>query len=106
MNNCNKCMDMDLSAMVDNAREASSFLKSLANEKRLLILCTLSDKEMSVSELNEHVEISQSALSQHLAWLREAELVATRREAQTIFYRLEGQKALKVIGVLKEIFCP
>ncbi|MCV6615789.1 MAG: metalloregulator ArsR/SmtB family transcription factor [Cellvibrionaceae bacterium] len=99
-------MDMDLSAMVDNAREASSFLKSLANEKRLLILCTLSDKEMSVSELNEHVEISQSALSQHLAWLREAELVATRREAQTIFYRLEGQKALKVIGVLKEIFCP
>ncbi|NHO88824.1 winged helix-turn-helix transcriptional regulator [Pseudoteredinibacter isoporae] len=97
---------MDLSAMQDNAREASSFLKSLANEKRLLILCTLADKELSVSELNAHIDISQSALSQHLAWLREAKLVATRREAQTIYYRLEGEKALKVIGVLKEIFCP
>ncbi len=97
---------MDLSEMQDNAREASSFLKSLANEKRLLILCTLADKELSVSELNAHIDISQSALSQHLAWLREAKLVATRREAQTIFYRLEGEKALKVIGVLKDIFCP
>lgn len=92
--------------MQDNAREASSFLKSLANEKRLLILCTLADTEMSVSELNSHIDISQSALSQHLAWLREANLVATRREAQTIYYRLEGEKALKVIGVLKDIFCP
>lgn len=92
--------------MQENAREASTFLKSLANEKRLLVLCTLADGEMSVSQLNSHIDISQSALSQHLAWLREANLVATRREAQTIFYSLEGEKALKVIGVLKEIFCP
>lgn len=91
--------------MKENAHEAASFLKSLANEKRLLILCSLADEEMSVGELNKRVELSQSALSQHLAWLRDANLVTTRREAQTIYYRLEGERALRIIGTLKEIFC-
>lgn len=91
--------------MKENAHEAASFLKSLANEKRLLILCSLADEEMSVGELNKRVELSQSALSQHLAWLRDANLVTTRREAQTIYYRLEGERALRIIGTLKDIFC-
>lgn len=91
--------------MKENAQEAASFLKSLANEKRLLILCSLADEEMSVGELNKRVELSQSALSQHLAWLRDANLVTTRREAQTIYYRLEGERALRIIGTLKDIFC-
>jgi DNA-binding transcriptional ArsR family regulator len=96
---------MDLSDMKENAQEAASFLKSLANEKRLLILCSLADEEMSVGELNKRVDLSQSALSQHLAWLRDANLVTTRREAQTIYYRLEGERALRIIGTLKDIFC-
>jgi len=91
--------------MKENVQEAASFLKSLANEKRLLILCSLVDGELSVGQLNQSVDLSQSALSQHLAWLREANLVTTRREAQTIHYRLEGERALRMISVLKELFC-
>lgn len=91
--------------MKENAQEAAAFLKSLANEKRLLILCSLADEELSVGELNKRVELSQSALSQHLAWLRDANLVTTRREAQTIYYRLEGERALRIIATLKDIFC-
>jgi len=96
---------MDLTEMKENVQEAASFLKSLANEKRLLILCSLVDGELSVGQLNQSVDLSQSALSQHLAWLREANLVTTRREAQTIHYRLEGERALRMISVLKELFC-
>lgn len=92
--------------MQQHARAAADLLKALANENRLMILCTLIGGEMSVSELNQQVPLSQSALSQHLASLREAGLVATRKEAQTVFYRLQGDEATKVIGVLQSIYCP
>ncbi len=92
--------------MQAHAKAAAGLLKKLGNEHRLLLLCALAAEELSVSQLNELSPLSQSALSQHLAALREAELVATRREAQTIYYRLSGDKAIKVIEALKSIYCP
>jgi DNA-binding transcriptional ArsR family regulator len=98
--------DAGLSDMQQHAQDAAALLKALANENRLMILCTLMSGEMSVGELNAQVPLSQSALSQHLASLREAGLVNTRKEAQTVFYRLEGDEAIKVIAVLQSIYCP
>ena len=95
-----------LTDMQAHAQEAAALLKALANENRLMILCTLMSGEMSVGELNARVPLSQSALSQHLASLREAGLVSTRKEAQTVFYRLQGDDATKVIAVLQSIYCP
>ena len=81
-------------------------LKLLANENRLLILCRLViADEMSVGDLAEAVELSQSALSQHLAKMREDGLVATRREAQTVFYRIADPNAARLLALLKDIYC-
>lgn len=96
----------DMAEMQQHASDAASLLKQLANEHRLLILCSLIGEELSVGELNDRVPLSQSALSQHLSSLRQAGLVQTRRESQTIFYSLCGDEAIKVIGVLKSIYCP
>lgn len=93
-------------AMQEHARAAANLLKALANENRLMILCTLINGELSVGELNAQVPLSQSALSQHLANLREAELVTTRKEAQTVYYSLQGDEAKKIIAVLQSIYCP
>ncbi len=79
-------------------------LKLLANDQRLTVLCRLSAGEMSVTELGQHVDLTQSALSQHLAKLRAEGLVATRREAQTIYYRLDDPAVEKLIGVLCEVY--
>jgi len=88
-----------------NAKIAATMLKAIANESRLLILCNLEGKELSVSELNDHLDLSQSALSQHLAVLRKDGLVKTRRESQTIFYSLSDVRASKVIKTLHELYC-
>jgi ArsR family transcriptional regulator, virulence genes transcriptional regulator len=88
-----------------HATDAANLLKALANENRLMILCTLMSSEMSVGELNEKVPLSQSALSQHLAGLREAGLVSTRKESQVVFYRLCGNEASQIIKVLHTIYC-
>ena len=96
----------DLEQLAEHAQEASALLKQLSNPHRLMILCSLIDGELSVTELNNRTNLSQSALSQHLASLRSAELVQTRREAQTIFYQLQGNEAIQVIKVLKSIYCP
>ena len=94
-----------LSDMREHAQKAAALLKALANENRLMIMCTLISGEMSVGELNEKIPLSQSALSQHLASLREAGLVTTRKEAQTVFYQLSGDEAIKIIAVLQSIYC-
>jgi DNA-binding transcriptional ArsR family regulator len=86
------------------AVDAARLLKLLANEQRLTVLCRLSGSEMSVTELGEYVNLSQSALSQHLAKLRADGLVATRRDAQTIYYRLSDPIAERLIGVLCEVY--
>jgi len=94
-----------LAAMQAHACEASALLKAMGNEQRLLILCLLVDKELSVSELQAEMDLSQSALSQHLAVLREADFVNTRREAQTVFYSLPNGPIKKVMQTLHKIYC-
>ena len=100
---------MALATMKDLASkstEVANLLRELANEKRLMILCTLLDlKEASVAELAMRVEISQSALSQHLARLREHDLVKFRRDGTTIFYRVSDSKIARLMKSLKSIYC-
>jgi Predicted transcriptional regulators len=95
----------DLSAMQAHAGDAARLLKALANERRLQVLCLLAEGERSVGELNELLDLSQSALSQHLAVLREEGLVQTRREAQTIHYSLMPGPAAQVMETLHCIYC-
>ncbi|WP_129582867.1 ArsR/SmtB family transcription factor [Solilutibacter tolerans] len=85
--------------------DAARMLKALANEKRLLLLCQLVEGECSVGELNARVDLSQSALSQHLALLREDGLVTTRRESQTIHYALAEGPARDILKTLHDIYC-
>ena len=94
----------DLAALEGRAVAAARMLKMLANEQRLLLLCRLGDGEASVGELAGHAGLAQSAASQHLAKLRAEGLVATRRAAQTIYYRLSDPDALRIIHVLCEIY--
>jgi DNA-binding transcriptional ArsR family regulator len=91
--------------MARHADSAAALLKALANANRLAILCQLVSGERSVSELNRKVALSQSALSQHLALLREDGLVETRREAQAIYYRLADGPAARVLETLHAIYC-
>lgn len=88
----------------DSAR-AAAFLKAVANANRLMILCELKDGERSVSALESVVPLTQSALSQHLAKLRAESLVSTRREAQTIYYRLADTRIAQLVDTLDELFC-
>lgn len=89
------------------AGEAAGLLKLLANENRLLILCRLAMAgEMSVTALVEAGELSQSALSQHLGKMRDDGLLATRRDAQTIYYRIADKNAARLLSLLKDIYCP
>ena len=91
----------------DQAREAASLLNAMSNQCRLLVLCYLAEEgELSVGQLGERVGLSQSALSQHLAKLREQGLVATRKEAQTVFYRVSDPKAHQLLALLHDLFCP
>jgi DNA-binding transcriptional ArsR family regulator len=96
---------MDPEAMREHAGDAVRLLKALGNEKRLMLLCMLVDGERSVGELNAHLDLSQSALSQHLALLREDGLVQTRREAQSIYYSLADGPARRIISTLHSIYC-
>jgi DNA-binding transcriptional ArsR family regulator len=95
-----------LRAMQERAEEASQLLKTLANAQRLRVLCLLVGKEMTVGQINEQLsDLSQSALSQHLAKLRDEGMVSTRRESQTIWYSLVEGPAQNVIATLYKIYC-
>lgn len=96
----------DPSALINAAKQTADLLKVMANENRLMILCTLMNNEMSVSELNQHIPLSQSALSQHLAVLRKEQIVETRREAQTIYYLVKSPEVIQLLSVLYDLFCP
>ena len=98
-------MNINLSNMQSSAREASSLLKALANENRLMILCQLIGGELTVGELTARIGLSQSAMSQHLAVLRRDTLGETRREAQTIYYTMADQRVARVIKLLYDIYC-
>lgn len=96
----------NLTDMQERAEEASQLLKVLGNAQRLRMLCLLVEDELSVGELNDHLpDLSQSALSQHLAKLRSEGLVNTRREAQTVKYQLAPGPAGRIIEVLYGIYC-
>lgn len=89
------------------AREAAGLLKAMSNECRLLMLCHLAESgELSVGQLVSRIGLGQSALSQHLAKLRQEGLVATRKEAQTVFYRVCDPKAGQLLAILHDLFCP
>ncbi|MBP6597370.1 MAG: helix-turn-helix transcriptional regulator [Arenimonas sp.] len=87
------------------AAEAAALLRAMANPQRMLVLCHLADGEQSVGALQGQLGISQSALSQHLAKLRDGELVSTRREAQTVFYSLPDGPVRAVMATLHDIYC-
>lgn len=94
-----------LPGMQPRAAEAAGLLRLLGNDKRLLVLCHLVHGEMGVGALADAVGLSQSALSQHLALLRDSGLVATRRQAQAVFYRLADPRAAEVLGLLHRLYC-
>ncbi len=104
-----KARQSDVAALkrfAKQAGEAAQLLKLLGNEKRLLILCFLAVRgEMTVGEIVDVVKLSQSALSQHLAKLRADGLVTFRRNSQTLHYRVADKRALRVLQVLKDIYC-
>jgi len=95
----------DLERMVDNAKRASDFLKALAHESRLMILCILAEGEKSVSELEDLLNLRQPTVSQQLARLRADGLVSTRRDGKAIYYKLASEEARIVIGAIYDVFC-
>ena len=97
----------DMATLQHNTAEAARLLRLLANERRLLLLCHLVGAgEMTVSALAATVGLSQPALSQHLAMLREDGLVSTRKASQAVFYRLADPKAARLLEVLRDLYCP
>lgn len=98
-------IELELERLQTNARRASTLLKAMSNQHRLLILCQLVPGEKCVGDLEKVVGLSQSALSQHLARLRRDNLVNTRREAQTIYYSLAGDEPSAVIETLYGLYC-
>ncbi|TKB51933.1 winged helix-turn-helix transcriptional regulator [Ferrimonas aestuarii] len=96
---------MDLESMTSNAEQASKLLKTIANPHRLMLLCLIGKQELTVSELNEQVPLSQSALSQHLAVLRREGLVSTRKEAQQVWYQLDSPEVEAIINLMYDLYC-
>ncbi len=98
-------MRVSAEQMDEHAVDAATLLRAMASEHRLMVLCTLVQGEMSVSQLMDVIPLAQSALSQHLAVLRRERLVATRRDGQTVYYSLKPGPALGVIRVLYDNYC-
>lgn len=97
----------DIKALTEESSMAAEMLRALGNQQRLLILCHLAaNGELGVTALRDRVELSQSALSQHLARLRHDGIVAFRREAQSIFYHISDDKVARLLDALHEIYCP
>ncbi|CAA0126191.1 putative HTH-type transcriptional regulator YgaV [Halioglobus japonicus] len=96
---------MDIERMRSNVQQASALLKSLSNPNRLLVLCALVTREHTAGELEELTGLSQSAISQHLARLRDDKIVATRRDGQRIFYSLTSAHVTAMIETLHGIYC-
>lgn len=95
----------EFETIIDNAKEASRFLKALAHESRLVILCVLAEGEKSVTELEELLDLRQPTVSQQLARLRMDDLVKTRRDGKTVFYRLASEEVQTVVHAVYDAFC-
>lgn len=85
--------------------QASRAIKAIAHPLRLKILCVLADKELSVQEIVDSVGTSQSNISQHLAILRDKEVLATRKDANRVYYRVSDPRTLKLVGMMRDVFC-
>jgi DNA-binding transcriptional ArsR family regulator len=96
---------LDVDEMLVSAREAAEFLKALAHESRLLILCLLTERERTVGELEQILDIRQSAVSQQLARLRADDLVVARRDGKNIYYAIARPEVVGVVGALYQAFC-
>ena len=96
---------MNIEVLTHRAAEAEQLLKALANRSRLTILCQLQEGERAVAELAGRVGLSQSALSQHLARLRDDGLVTTRREGTSIFYEIADMRVSRVVSMLHDLYC-
>ncbi|MCW2412605.1 DNA-binding transcriptional ArsR family regulator [Sphingobium sp. B8D3D] len=101
-----KMKEMELSLLCEHATEVAAMLKLLANPQRLVLLCRLRDAEASVTELTDLCGLSQSSVSQHLAKMREGGILQTRRDAQTIYYRLENSHVEALMEFMCERFQP
>jgi DNA-binding transcriptional ArsR family regulator len=95
----------ELQRMMTNAEEASDFLKSLAHGNRLMLLCLLAEKERSVTELEQFLQLRQPAVSQQLARLRLDGLVTTRREGKAIYYSIADERTKGFIRLIYDTFC-
>jgi DNA-binding transcriptional ArsR family regulator len=95
----------DIDRMADNAKRATDFLKALAHESRLMMLCILAEGEKSVSELEDHLGLRQPTVSQQLARLRADGLVTTRRDGKTIYYSVASDDARTIVGAIYDVFC-
>ncbi len=96
---------LDLFAGDEDIERASRSLKAMSHPLRLKILCTLGDEEVSVQDIVEHVGTSQSNISQHLAILRDKGILASRKDANRVFYRVSDSRTMKLIGMMREVFC-
>ena len=95
----------DVDRMADNAKRAAEFLKALAHESRLMMLCILAEGEKSVSELEDQLGLRQPTVSQQLARLRADGLVTTRRDGKIIYYSIASEDARTIVGALYDVFC-
>ncbi len=102
---CSDSQPASLESMQAHAQSAADLMQALSNPHRLMVLCVLAEQELCVSELNERLPLSQSALSQHLALLRKQGLVHTRRQSQTIYYSVAQGPALAIVRLLHDHFC-
>ena len=89
----------------EDIERASRSLKAMSHPLRLKILCTLGDEEVSVQDIVEHVGTSQSNISQHLAILRDKGILASRKDANRVFYRVSDSRTLQLISMMREVFC-
>ncbi len=96
----NKIIDRE-----EDIQQASQAIKAIAHPLRLKILCVLGDQEISVQDIVDHVGTSQSNISQHLAILRDKGVLATRKEANKVFYRVGDLRTLKLVSMMREVFC-
>ena len=97
--------EAEIQRMMNNACEATNFLKAISQEGRLMILCHLASGEKSVTELEELLSARQAAVSQQLSRLRMEGLVSPRREGKTIYYSLSDKRAVRVLDVVYDLFC-
>jgi ArsR family transcriptional regulator len=97
--------DPDLMTREEDISRASRSLKAMSHPLRLKILCTLGDKEVSVQDIVDAVGTSQSNISQHLAILRDKGILASRKDANKVFYRVGDTRTLRLIGMMQDVFC-